>query len=239
MRVVAGAAANGVVIVASPNSAIQSMSDLAGKRIATPQMGNTQDIAARHYVIHELKQPNADNILAIPNAEQVAMMSRGQIDAAWAPEPWGERLVQEAGGRIIMEERELWPNKTFVLTVVIARTEFLQQHPDVVQRLLGAHAQWTTRLQNDAPSYLLQVEQAMFDLTGKRLASSVLGNAMSRISFTNDPMQETFAAISRWSLDLGFSKAKPDLAKLVDTQLLHQAVEATAASAPQPGGVRQ
>ena len=79
----------------------------------------------------------------------------------------------------------------------------------------------------------------MFDLTGKRLASSVLGNAMSRISFTNDPMQETFAAISRWSLDLGFSKAKPDLAKLVDTQLLHQAVEATAASAPQPGGVRQ
>ena len=101
IRVIAGAAANGVVIVAAPNSGINTMHDLKDKRIATPQMGNTQDISARHYMLAELHSEDANNVQAIPNAEQLAMMSRGQIDAAWAPEPWGARLEAEAGGKII------------------------------------------------------------------------------------------------------------------------------------------
>ena len=84
IRVIAGAAANGVLIVASDASGIRTMQDLAGKRVATPQQGNTQDIAARHFALSVLKQPDASNVIPIANAEQVGMMTRNQIDAAWA-----------------------------------------------------------------------------------------------------------------------------------------------------------
>ena len=123
--------------MARENSSINSLSDLAGKKLATPQIGNTQDIAARHYLINELKQPNADNVLPIANAEQLGMMSRGEIDAAWAPEPWGARLIAEGGAKLIAEEKDLWPDKQFMLTVVIVRPEFLREHPDVVEEFLA------------------------------------------------------------------------------------------------------
>src|SRR5262249_19246224 len=91
IRVVAGGAADGVVTLA--RSGISSMADLAGKTLATPQLGNTQDISARHFV-------GPKDIVPIANAEQIAMLARGEIDAAWAPEPWGERLVRETGAHI-------------------------------------------------------------------------------------------------------------------------------------------
>ena len=83
--VISGAAANGVVIVARPDSGIKTLADLKGKIIATPQLGNTQDISAKHYVTVVLGQADAGNVRGIPNSEQVGLMIRGQIDAAWAP----------------------------------------------------------------------------------------------------------------------------------------------------------
>src|SRR5437867_1988862 len=114
IRVIAGAAANGVLIVARKEANISSLSDLAGKKIATPQQGNTQDIAARHYLVAELKQKETLNVVPIANAEQAGLMQRGEIDAAWAPEPWGSRLIAEAGAKKIAEEKDLWPRKRFV-----------------------------------------------------------------------------------------------------------------------------
>ena len=235
LRVVAGAAANGVVIVASPSSDIQTLQDLAGKRIATPQLGNTQDIAARHYLTHTLQQDSADNVVPIPNAEQAAMMSRDQIDAAWAPEPWGERLVQEAGAKIIAEEKDLWPSGIFVLTVVVVRTEFLEKHPDVVESFLAAHVKWTGRLNQEGSALVPQLESALFDLTNKHLSPSVLEKAMSRVKFMNDPLPETFQTFAKWSMDLGFSKGSVDLATLTDTRILEKVTAAPAAS-PVPSG---
>ena len=111
IRVIAGAAANGVLIVARKDSGISKLEDLKGKKVATPQHGNTQDIAARHYLQHVLKQENLNNVVPIANAEQSGLMARGEIDAAWAPEPWAARLVAEAKGKIIGEEKDLWPSR--------------------------------------------------------------------------------------------------------------------------------
>ena len=108
IRVVAGAAANGVVIVARQGSGITSLKDLAGKRIATPQHGNTQDVAARHYVSKVLGQKDTNNILPVPNAEQAALMARNEVDAAWAPEPWGSRLILENGATLVAEEKDVF-----------------------------------------------------------------------------------------------------------------------------------
>src|SRR5687768_16320225 len=170
IRVIAGAAANGVLIVARKDAGITSLKDLAGRKVATPQAGNTQDIAARRYLTKTLGQPDANNVIAISNAEQQGMMSRGEIDAAWAPEPWGSRLIIESGATLVgKEHEELWPSKQFVLTVVVTTPEFLAKRPEVVEKMLGVHAAWTQRLRDNPQAYTRQLGDALFALSGKKL----------------------------------------------------------------------
>ncbi|MEA2707983.1 MAG: sulfonate transport system substrate-binding protein [Phycisphaerales bacterium] len=223
IRVVAGAAANGVLIVARKGSGITTLSDLAGKKIGTPQTGNTQDIAARWYLTKKLGQKDANNVIAIANAEQQAMMSRGEIDAAWAPEPWGSRLIIENGATLIAKENEaIWPSKQFVLTVVVTTPEFLQKHPDVVKKVLGVHATWTHRLQQDPQAYAGQLGEALFNLSGKKLPPGVLDASLKNVQFTVDPLDETFQTMAQWAYDVGFAKEPAKLDGLIDTTLLQQ-----------------
>jgi NitT/TauT family transport system substrate-binding protein len=222
IRIIAGAAANGVLIVARKDSGIRTLADLRGKRIATPQHGNTQDIAARHYLAAELGQTSDNNILAIPNAEQSGMMDRGQIDAAWAPEPWGSRLVAETGATIIAEEKDLWPGKQFALAIVVTTPEFLRDHPDVVAKVLGVHRSWTARLASDPKAHLPRLGAALLALTGKKLPPGVLDSAITRVTFTDDPLPETFKTMGQWTYDLGFEQQPARLGTLFDLSVLKE-----------------
>jgi NitT/TauT family transport system substrate-binding protein len=227
IRVISGAAANGVVIVARKDSGITSLKDLAGKKLATPQQGNTQDIAARHYLSDTLKQPDLKNVLPVPNAEQSALMARGEIDASWAPEPWGARLVAETDAKIIAEEKDLWPNGQFSLTVVVTTPEFLKKHPDIVRKILTVHHNWTKRLNDNPQAILPQLEEGLFKLTNKKLPAGVLAAALPRVKFTDEPLEETFKTMSQWSYDLGFSKTAPNLDGLFDLSTLKKAQAAS------------
>jgi NitT/TauT family transport system substrate-binding protein len=220
IRVIAGAAANGVLIVARKDSGIRTLADLKGKRIATPQHGNTQDIAARHYLAAELGQTSDNNILAIPNAEQSGMMDRGQIDAAWAPEPWGSRLVAETGATIVAEEKDLWPGKQFALAIVVTTPDFLRDHPDVVAKVLGVHRSWTARLVANPKTHLPQLGTALLALTGKKLPPGVLDSAIARVTFTDDPLPDTFKTMGQWTYDLGFEQQPARLGTLFDLNVL-------------------
>ena len=222
IRVIAGAAANGVVIVARDDSGIKSLDDLKDKKLATPQHGNTQDISARHYLQSVLKQPALDNVLTISNAEQVGMMTRGQIDAAWAPEPWGSLLVAQANAHVVAEEKDLWPDKQFVLTVVVTTPEFLADHPDLVEKMLHVHHDWTTRLSANRSEYESLLDHALFSLTNKRLPNGVLSGALARVKFTDDPGQQAFRTLGAWSYELGFQRQKPDLTGLFDETILRK-----------------
>jgi NitT/TauT family transport system substrate-binding protein len=220
IRVISGAAANGVVIVARKDSGIHTLADLVGKKIATPQHGNTQDIAARHYVTGVLKQPDTTNVLGIPNADQAGMMLRGDIDASWAPEPWGSILVDRAGGQVIGEEKDLWPGKEFSLTVIVTTPDFLSAHPDVVAKILAVHQQWTDRLASDPSKYLPQLQDALKAKTGKALPDNIAAAALGRVKFTTVALPDTFESNAQWSVDLGFTKEKPDLTGLIDLSIL-------------------
>src|SRR5207249_3575917 len=136
-----------------------------------------------------------DNVIPVANAEQVSMMSRGQIDAAWAPEPWGARLVAETGGKIIAEEKDLWPGKQFSLTVVVTTPKFLAEHPDVLEKLLARHKSWTAKLQTDPKGQLPQIDNALAELTGKHLPSAVLSQGLARVKFTDEPLTETLTTM--------------------------------------------
>ncbi|HMN40263.1 MAG TPA: ABC transporter substrate-binding protein [Phycisphaerales bacterium] len=223
IRVIAGAAANGVVVVARPGSGIRTLADLKGKRLATPQLGNTQDISARHYLETVLMQTGADGVMPIANAEQAAMMSRGRIDAAWAVEPWASRLVAEAGGVVVAEEKELWPDRLFPLTLVVATPEFLEQHRDVVERLLVAHTSWTKRLAERPREHVASIAGALEKLGGKGLSEDLLTAALSRVVFTSEPMPSEIATFATWASDLGLARSVPDVGLLVDTRCLERA----------------
>jgi len=222
LRIIAGASANGVLIVARKDSGIATLDDLRGRKIATPQRRNTQDISALHYVLKVLKQPKADNVVAIPNAEQSGLMRQGQIDAAWVPEPWASRLVVEAGASIIAHEKDMWPDGEFALAVVVVSPRFLREQPQVVEKLLAAHRTWTARLSEDATAYVGQLGQALFRLTGNQLPPGVLEQAVRNVKFTDEPLEQTLRTMAQWSVDVGFEKEVPVLDGLVDLTILRK-----------------
>jgi NitT/TauT family transport system substrate-binding protein len=216
VRVIAGAAADGVCIVARKDSGITSMADLAGKKIATPELGNTQDTAARHYMTAVLGQSNADNVVPVRNAQQETLMAEGKLDAAWDPEPWASRLIADTGATLIAQEKDLWPQKRFALTVVITTPKFLADHPDIVKTVLTVHHQWTLRLAQDPLAYADKLNAALGDLTKKQLPAEVIRNAMSRTVFTDDPMPDTFATMGQWKFN-----SAVDLSALFQTDIIN------------------
>lgn len=221
VRVIAGAAANGVCIVARRGSGITHMADLRGRLIASPQLGNTQDVSARHYMISVLKQPDANNVIAIPNSEQLAMMKRGHIDAAWSPEPWAARLVIEADGVLLAEEKDLWPGGEFTLALVVTTPRFLAEHPDRVRAVLTVHREWTRRLSSEPLRWQPELSAALLALTGKSIPPAAFAQALTRVRFTTEPLEDSIAAFAAWGCEIGMTREAPDLTALIDTTILH------------------
>jgi NitT/TauT family transport system substrate-binding protein len=215
IRVVSGAADNGVLIVARKDCGITKMTDLKGRKIATPQHGNTQDVAARHYVTAVLGQTDTNNVLPISNAEQFSLMQRGDIDAAWVPEPWGSLLITQADAVFVGQEKDLWPEKEFALTVIVTTPEFLANHGDVVRKLLAVNHDWTNRLNANAADCVPKLEEGLANLTGKKLPAGVVSNSIAHVKFTEDPSPATFTANAQWAFDLNLTKEKTDLTGLI------------------------
>ena len=227
VRVIAGAASGGASLVVRQGASIQKASDFHGKRVATPQQGNTQDVALRAWLRANGLKPREKGgdvqILPITNADQLILFLKGQLDAAWAPEPWAARLVREAGGRIFLDERDLWPNHEFVITDLIVRPKFLREHPDVVRNFLRAHVELTDWInQNPAQAKQIMNQQLQKEI-GKPLAPAVLEDAFSRMTVTYDPIRSALLKSTQQAFEEGFlGRTPPDLAGLDDLTLLNE-----------------
>jgi sulfonate transport system substrate-binding protein len=227
LRIVAGATSGGAVLVVRRDANIKSASDLAGKRIATPELGNTQDVAARYYLLANhltlAEKGGTVQILPTQNPDILTLFLKKEIDAAWVPEPWGARLAQEAGGVILVDERSLWPDGQFVTAQIIASKKFLDAHPDIVKKWLGAHVE-LTRWINDHPDEAKKIaNDEIKRLTGKALSTQVLGEAWPRLEVTYDPVQSSLFLSADRAFQLGFlGKERPDLNGIYDLTLLDQ-----------------
>ncbi|HET7840399.1 MAG TPA: ABC transporter substrate-binding protein, partial [Terriglobia bacterium] len=155
LRVIAGATSGGALLVVRDDSGIRSAEDFHGKKIASPQMGNTQDVALRAWLAHhnlKLRERGGDvQVIPVSNADQLTLFLRKQIDGAWAPEPWASRLIREAHGRVFLDERDLWPNGRFVTTHLIVSTKFLKAHRDLVKKWVKAHVDLTEWINRNLP----------------------------------------------------------------------------------------
>lgn len=227
LRILAGATSGGAVLVVRPDASIQSAKDFAGKRIATPQLGNTQDVALRYYLLANNLAPKEKDgdVTVIPaqNPDILTLFLKKEIDGAWVPEPWGARLAKEGNGVIFLDERDLWPDRKFVTANIVASTKFSQEHPDLVKRWLVAHVELTQWI-NANPAEAKRIANAeIARLTGKALAADVLDDAWSRLDVTYDPLASSLFVSADRAFALGFlGKDKPDLSGIYDLSPLNQ-----------------
>ncbi|MBI3639673.1 MAG: ABC transporter substrate-binding protein [Thaumarchaeota archaeon] len=230
LRIIAGAASGGAVFVIQDNSGINSATDFAGKKFASPQLGNTQDVALRSYLLKNgyKTTENDGNVTVIPvnNPDIVTLFLKKSIDGAWVPEPWGAKLVKEANGKILVDERNLWPNGKFVTSQIVVRTDYLKNHPDVIKKLLEAHVDETTWISNNKDQATQVFNIQLEKLTGKTIPVDELQNAFSRLEITYDPVKESLYQSANNAFDLGFlGDKKPDLSNIYDLTLLNQVLE--------------
>lgn len=227
VRVIAGAASGGASLVVRQGAGIQKASDFHGKKVASPQQGNTQDVALRAWMRAnglQTREKGGDvQIIPISNADQLTLFLKGQLDAAWAPEPWAARLVHEGGGRIFLDERDLWPNRQFVVTDLIVNPKFLKDHPDVVKNFLRVHVELTDWI-NKNPAETKQImNQQLQKEIGKPLAPEVMNDAFSRMQVTYDPIRSSLLKSTQQAFDEGFlGRTRPDLSGLYDLALLNE-----------------
>ncbi|GHO84826.1 ABC transporter substrate-binding protein [Dictyobacter formicarum] len=226
LRIIAGASSGGASFIVRPGANIKTANDLKGKKLATPQKGGTQDIALRHYLqIHNLKSTDDGGdiqILPTDNANILNEFKQGQIDGAWVPEPWASRLVNEAQGTIFVDERSTWPNNKFITTLVVVRKDFLDQHPDIVQKFLQAHVETVQYINNNLPAAEKIANEQLKKLTGKALSNSAVDGSFKRLDITYDPLASTLFKSADNAYALGFlGTTKPDLSGIFSLDQLN------------------
>jgi NitT/TauT family transport system substrate-binding protein len=227
LRVIAGATSGGAALIVRSDSGIQKPEDFHGKKVASPQFGNTQDIALRDWLAkHGLKPRERGGdvqITPIANPDQLTLFVRKQLDAAWAPEPWAARLIHEAGGKLLVDERNEWPNKQFASALVIVSKKFLDQHPDLVKRWLTTHVDLTNWINANKTEAKRQINAEIAKETGKPLADAVADDAFSRLDVTVDPVRSSVQTSANHAAELGLLRGKqPDISGLFDLTLLNQ-----------------
>lgn len=191
VKIIAGATSGGASLVVKQS--INSPADLKGKKIASPQLGNTQDVSLRAWLKANGLKTNAQgggdvSILPQDNATTLQAFESGLIDGAWVPEPWATRLVQSGHGKVLVDERSLWPQGQFVTTQLIVATSFLNKHPSVVNGLLKGHIEATDYVNANPAQSQTIVNQAITKITGKGLSSSVIKTSWDKMTFTVDPI---------------------------------------------------
>jgi NitT/TauT family transport system substrate-binding protein len=230
LRVIAGAASGGAALVVRQGAGIQQVSDFHGKRVASPQLGNTQDVALRAWLraSNLLPRDKGGDVQVLPtsNPDQLTLFLTGPLDAAWAPEPWAARLVHEGGGRVFLDERDLWPNREFVAAEIIVSTAFLKNHPDLVKKFLRIHVELTEWINKNPVQAKQVLNQQLQKETGKPLPPEELNDAFSRIEVTYDPIRSALLKSSQQAFDQGFlGRTPPDLSGLFDLTLLNEILQ--------------
>jgi NitT/TauT family transport system substrate-binding protein len=224
IRIISGATSGGAFLVVKPDT--KNAKDLKAKKVASPQLGNTQDVALRTWLKKKgLKTDTAGggdvSIVPQENAQTLDLFKQGQIDGAWVPEPWATRLVQEGGGKVLVDERKLWPNGQYVTTHLIVRTKFLDDYPDVVKKLLEGHVAANALIRDDPARAKQLVGQGIDKATGKPIAPELVSASFENLTFTNDPIAPSLRKSAKDAEAVGLLKAV-DLKGIYNLKLLNQ-----------------
>ncbi|MFZ3566124.1 ABC transporter substrate-binding protein [Streptomyces sp. BH097] len=229
LRIIGGSASGGVKLVVNPKK-IKSLDDLKGKKIATPQFGNTQDVAFLNWIAEKGWKVDAQSgkgdvsVVRTDNKITPDAYKSGSIDGAWVPEPTASKLVSE-GGRTILDEADLWPDKKFVITNIIVSQKFLKEHPDVVEAVLRGSVKTNKWINANPAKAKASANAALQKLSGKALPAKVIDPAWKSIDFLDDPLASTLDTEAKHAVKSGLLE-QPDLKGIYDLKPLNKVLKA-------------
>ncbi|WP_448316130.1 ABC transporter substrate-binding protein [Streptomyces sp. CO7] len=240
LRVISGSASGGVKLVVNPDR-IKTLDDVKGKKIATPQLGNTQDVAFLNWVAEKGWKVDAESgkgdvsVFRTDNKITPDAYKSGSIDGAWVPEPTASKLVAE-GGKVLLDESDLWPDKKFVITNIIVSQKFLDEHPDVVEAVLRGSVKTNAWINANPDEAKASANAALKELTGKDLPAEVLDPAWKSVTFLDDPLAATLEAQAQHAVKAGLLE-KPSLKGIYDLAPLNKVLEAEGKDAVDDAGL--
>lgn len=205
IRVVAGAALGGAALVVTRDGKITQASQFKGLRLATPQLGNTQDVAARAWLRQQGYKTSltGGDVLVLPtaNPDQLSLFQQGRLDAVWTVEPWVSRLELEANGRVFLEQSDA------VTTVLVTSVKFLKDHPVLVEKFKAAHQELTAWLNTHPDEARAQVRAGLSAEIKREMSSAIVTSAWGRLKFSDQVTQKQFEALVTDAQSVGFLRS--------------------------------
>ncbi|MFE5542165.1 ABC transporter substrate-binding protein, partial [Streptomyces sp. NPDC056519] len=229
LRIISGSASGGVKLVVNPDK-IKTLDDLKGKKIATPQKGNTQDVAFLNWIADKGWKVDPESgkgdvsVVRTDNKVTPDAFKQGSIDGAWVPEPTASKLVSD-GASVLLDETDLWPGKKFVITNIIVSQKFLGEHPDVVEAVLAGTVKTNEWINANPDKAKTSANAALKALSGKELEPTVIDPAWKSILVTDDPLATTLKTESDWAVKAKLIE-QPDLTGIYDLTLLNKVLKA-------------
>ena len=208
VKILAGAASGGASFIVHPDSEINSASDFAGKKIAAPQIGNTQDVSLRHYLsengLRTAEKGGSVIVYNIPNPDIYTLFVKGDIDGAWIPEPWATILVTELNGKRLFHEEDLWPNQEFASVLLIANADFVEKNPELITNLLKSHHETATWINQNPIETRIVFNNFLNSHLGQSLSDDIVDVALSNIVITADPLPDSVYSFAEKANALGY-----------------------------------
>lgn len=229
LQIIAGATDAGAIFVSRKGVVIKDLKDLSGKKIAVPQFGNTQDLTLRKILsdngLKDKTKGGTVEVRQAANADILTLLQKGDIDAALVPEPWGSRLIKEASANIILDYKDVFREGKYTTAVVVVRTAFLKDHPQIVEAFIKNHVE-TTEYINKNPNKAKEiVNKQITELTKKSISKDVLDAAFRRLTITNDPEKDSVLDFVKSSVKEGFLKSEPDTLDLFNLTILNKVLK--------------
>ncbi len=214
IRIIAGAAAGGSALVVQPESGLKQPADFRGKTIATPQLGNTQDVACRAWLANgglKITQTGGDAfIVPTPNPDQLSLFQQKKLDAVWTVEPWVSRLERDAGGQILLEQ----PKES--ITVLVSSVKFLKTKRELAQKFAQAHRELTEWILAHPEEAKQMVQQELAAETQAKISGELIARAWTRIVLTTEASLDEYRLFVANAQRAGFIRTAPDLSRLIE-----------------------
>lgn len=214
VKIISNATNAGAVLLARKDSGIKSVADLSGKKVAVPQLGNTQHLCLLNLLsengLKPVDQGGDVTINASSNADILNLMDNGSVDAAVVPEPWGTTIENSGSAEVILDYDELFLNGEYPTAVVIANGDFVEDHPDLVEEFLEMHKDATLYINENMEESQEMVNTEIESVTGKAIAPEVISSAFSRLEVTDTLNKEAVMTLATISKDEGFTTTVPE-----------------------------
>jgi NitT/TauT family transport system substrate-binding protein len=229
IQIIAGATNAGAILISRKDVKISDLKELENKKIAVPQFGNTQDLTLRYLLeqngLKDTTKGGNVEIRQVDNPDLKALLEKGEIDAALVPEPWGSTLVKEIGANVVLDYNKLLRDGNYSTAVVVARKDFIKNHPDIVEKFLKTHVEITNTMTKDNEEVKQVVNNQINDLTKNSLSKDIFDAAFNRMTPTYDPEKDSINDFINLSVETGVLKEKPDTSNLFNLDILNKVLK--------------